>query len=618
MSGGGGGRTTVGYRYFFAIHMGIGRGPADELVEIKVGDKTAWRGSVQSSSTIQINAPELFGGEGGEGGVQGPLTVMMGESTQTAPGAMTAIFGPQPGFRRMFTVFFDGLVSMMNPYPKKWAFRHRRALSGWDGVPWYPERAVITLFRPVSAGETADSSEGVVATGIQTFRFPQSAAPFQFTLVGEGEIVAVDNIWFDRPDGEGSIRNDGLLAGIHWTYGTPVTPGQPVILLTTAGVDYITAAPGQPPVAPEAVQFINFHAGYTYKKVTAGPGGGLGDAVIKAMNPAHIIYECLTNREWGRGLPRNKLDDAAFRACADRLVIEQFGLCIRWNRKDEIQVFLQSILDHIGGTLYEDRRTGLLRLSLIRDDYVIADMPLFDSENGLLEITEATVAAPSKMVNEVRITYRDPVTNEDRVVRSSNLATLQASGGVINVLSKDMRGLPTGELASRVAKREMRAVSPGLRRFNLTFGRRGNNLVPGGVVRIRDLVRGVPDMVLRIATIDYGTLTSGRIQVTAVQDVFDTPRESFAVIGPPTWVPPSNRACVGNFRLYELPYRTLYRQTSRAEFALIENNAAYLGLLLDRGTGNAANTVTDMAVKFGAIDPSEQPPNNDAFCGYTP
>lgn len=603
--------ATVGYRYFFAIHMGIGRGPVDELVEIKVGDKTAWRGSVESSSTIQINTPELFGGEGGEGGIQGPLTVMMGESSQTAPGAMTAIFGPQPGFRRMFTVFFDGLVSMMNPYPKKWSFRHRRALAGWDGPPWYPERAVITLVRPVSAGETLDSSEGVVASSAQSFRFSQTAAPFEFEIIGEGDIVAVDNIWFDRPDGDGGIRNDGLWAGIHWTYGTPTVAGRAVVVLTQAGLDYIN-------LQPESIQFVQFHAGYTYKKVTAGPGQGLGDAVIKAMNPAHIIYECLTNREWGRGLPRNKLDDAAFRACADLLFIEQFGLCIRWNRKDEIQSFIQSILDHIGATLYEDRRTGLLRLSLIRADYILAAMPLFDAENGLLEITEATVTSPTKMINEVRITYRDPVTNEDRVVRASNIATLQASGGAINILSKDLRGLPTGELAARVAKRELRATSPGLRRFTLTFDRRANNLVPGGVVRIRDYVRNVPDMVLRIATIDYGTLTSGRIQVTAVQDVFDTPRESFTTIGPPTWAPPSNRACVGQFRLYELPYRTLYRQTSRAEFALIENDAAYLGLTLDRGTGNAANTTTDMAVKYGLIDPSEQPPNGDAYCGYTP
>lgn len=599
--------ATVGYRYFFAIHMGIGRGPVDELVEIKVGDKTAWRGAVRSSATFQLSAPDLFGGDGGEGGIEGPLTVMMGEPTQTAPAAMTSVFGPQPGFRRMFTAFFDGLVSAMNPYPKKWAFRHRRALAGWDGQPWYPEMAVITLIRPVSEGETPDSSEGIVTEAVQEIRF-QMPPPFVHTLSVQGSVISVNNIWFNRVDAFGQIGQMTMVAGVHYT----TAPGG-IITLTQEGVAYVSDGAGEVVVAN-----TNFTVNFTYSRVTAGPGENLGDAVIKAMNPAHIVYECLTNREWGRGLPRSKLDDVAFRQCADKLFVEQFGLCLRWNRRDEIQTFIQSVLDHIGATLYEDRTTGLLKLRLIRDDYVLAQMPVFTFETGLLEVTEATVASASKMVNEVRITYRDPVTNNDRVVRASNLATLQASGGVINILSKEMRGLPVGELASRVAKRELRATSPGLRRFTITVDRRGNNLVPGGVIRIRDPIRNIPDMVLRIATIDYGTITDGKIKITAVQDVFDTPRESFVTIGPPAWTPPANKACVGAYRLYELPYRTIYRQTSRPEFALIENDAAYLGLMIDKGTGNAANTQTDMAVKYGSISGGEVPPTADFYCGYTP
>lgn len=604
---GGGSKPTVGFRYFFAIHMGIGRGPVDELVEIKVGDKTAWRGSVIANTTVQINAREIFGGDRGEGGVEGPLTVLMGGPTQVAPAAMTQIFGPQPGFRRMFTLFFDGLVSAMNPYPKKWAVRHRRVLAGWDGVPWYPERAVITLVRPASEGETGNSTEGAIAQGVETFRF-QLPSPFVYTINVGRPVINVGNLSFRRVSPQGFIDDVPLQQGVHYNISFATT-----IQLTPAGEQFVA---GGDDVAVSQTTFI---ASYSYSLSTTSPGGGdLGDVVIRAMNPAHIVYECLTNREWGRGLPRNKLDDASFRDCADKLFNEQFGLCLRWRRRDEIQVFIQSVLDHIGATLYEDRTTGLLRLRLVRDDYVSDLLPLFDTENGLLEITEATVAAASKMINEVRVTYRDPVTNEDRVVRSSNLATLQASGGAINILSKNFAGIPTGELASRVAKRELRAVSPGLRRFNLTFDRRANNLIPGGVVRIQDLQRNVPDMVLRIATIDYGTLTNGRIKVTAVQDVFDTPREGFTVIGPPTWVPPSSRACVGDFRLYELPYRTLYRTLPRPDFNLIQDTSAYLGLALDRGTGNANNVLTDMAVKSGAIDPSEQPPSSDFFCGYTP
>ena len=31
--------AIIGYRYYFDIHMGVGRGPVDELIEVKVGEK---------------------------------------------------------------------------------------------------------------------------------------------------------------------------------------------------------------------------------------------------------------------------------------------------------------------------------------------------------------------------------------------------------------------------------------------------------------------------------------------------------------------------------------------------------------------------------------------------
>ncbi len=119
------------------------------------------------------------------------------------------------------------------------------------------------------------------------------------------------------------------------------------------------------------------------------------------------------------------------------------------------------------------------------------------------------------------------------------------------MVSKEYPGCPTAEIASRIAKRDMRAAAPGLRRYSLTFDRRGSKLEPGGVVRIQDLQRNVPDQVLRVATIDYGTATDGRIKVVAITDVFGTPRRGFTVIRPPSWTPPNTRPCVGRRRVFD-------------------------------------------------------------------
>lgn len=62
-------KSTIGHRYFMGVHMALGRGPYDEIVGIRVGDKTAWQGSITGNTEVYINKPDLFGGEEKEGGI---------------------------------------------------------------------------------------------------------------------------------------------------------------------------------------------------------------------------------------------------------------------------------------------------------------------------------------------------------------------------------------------------------------------------------------------------------------------------------------------------------------------------------------------------------------------
>lgn len=631
--------SIIGFRYLFGIHMGIGRS-ADELLQIKVGDRSAWRGSVTENSTIDIDAYNLFGGEEGEGGVQGSLQLMFGAADQPRNTDIeTMVGGRRPAYRGVFTAFFDGIVSMVNPYPKPWEFRLRRLTSGWDGAVWYPEKIAVTLVRPTSVGEVGtESGEGETGgTGgsgetipntlgyrqgnAQRFDGPDS--PRTLPLTTSGPVTAIERcqILYD-------LRGNFVDAG----------PEQYTIVNGEVSSDIVfndevdDGMGGTVPGQIEGSVQVRVTFRYTLTSINPegpgdigdpedpspepDPGTLLGTAVIKAMNPAHIIYECLTNRLWGRGLARARLDDAAFRAAADRLFEEGFGLCLAWKRQDTIEAFVQAILDHIGGVLYTDRTSALLTLKLIRNDYVQDDLPLFTSGTGLLEITEAQIPANSSTNNEIRVKYRDPVTNSERVVRATNQASLQASGGVFNQVTLDFPGLPTAELAMKVARRELRSRGPGLRRFKVTLDRRGFQVVPGGVIRIQDVSRNIPDTVLRVVQVDLGSLSNGRIQVVAVQDVFGFPNKDFVVIGPPTWVPPNNSACVGPYTAFELPYHTLYRRLSTSDFAFLNDDSAYLGVAI--GEGQPLNASCDIAVKPGAIVDADLPADTTGFCGYEP
>lgn len=481
-------RVTVGYRYYMGIHMGVCRGPVDELVSIKVGDRHAWPPEGESGATDtdvrRISAGDLFGGDKKEGGIDGPMDILMGKPDQVAtPGLLNLLGGPLPGYRGMLTVFFDGLVSAMNPYPKKWAFRVRRVLKGWmNDAPWYPERA---------------------------------------------EILLADNN-------------------------------------------------------------------------------------ILAMNPAHILYECETNKEWGRGLDPSLMNEASFRHAADTLYAEKFGLCMKWSRKDSIESFVQQVIDHIGAVLYTDRESGLRTIKLIRNDYLASSLPHFNTDSGLLSVDEASVASLGGALNEIVTTYRDPITNEDRSVRIQNLAGMQASGGVIHSISRSYPGIPTAQLAMQASQRDLRTMASGLRRFKLKFDRRAWRIVPGDVIRISEPSRGIYDMVVRVGSVKDGTLTNGEIEVVAIQDVFTFPLGSYQDVMPPI-VRPKIKPEIKKTRVFEIPYTWLVSNVDRANFQAIEFDAGYVGVVVEKPTEQ--HTAYDIARKYGGPSPDDYPDEEDDHGG---
>lgn len=454
-----------------------------------------WR--VLESKVIQINAPSLFGGETAEGGVEGALHVMMGEPTQTAPADLVSMAGqPQPGFRRMFTAFFNGMICAMNPYPKAWKFRVRRTTAGWDGPVFMPSIATIVSSRPMKEGEVSASGE------------------------------------------------------------------------------------------------------------------------IHAMNPAHIIYECLTNREWGRGLPESALNIPSFELAAQTLFNESFGLCLRWTRSDTIEAFVQGVLDHIAATLYQDPVSALLTLKLIRGGYVIDELPLFEPGRGLLSVTDAPVASAGSYVNALRVTWHDPIHDEEQSTTVHNLASLQASGGVFNMVTRTYSGIPTADLAQRVAQRDLQTLGLELRKLTVQLDRSAAKVRPGDVIRVRDLSRSIRETLLRVASYDDGTITNGVITIVGVQDVFDLPRVSFTGGQSSGWKPPTTKACIGRNEVFELPYVVYARYLRPADLAYITEETGRIGSLVEQG--QPGNVAYRMAIRSGAPTPDDTPTNSDGYCGYVP
>jgi len=124
--------TTTGFRYFAGLHL-VFCHSLDKLLAIRVGDKTAWEGNVTANAALALDKPNLFGGEGREGGVKGTVDVCFGLPSQGRNGYLQLILGTNiPAFRGLFAlVARKCMVAANNPYIKEWSILGQRTRTGW-------------------------------------------------------------------------------------------------------------------------------------------------------------------------------------------------------------------------------------------------------------------------------------------------------------------------------------------------------------------------------------------------------------------------------------------------------------------------------------------------------
>lgn len=317
----------------------------------------------------------------------------------------------------------------------------------------------------------------------------------------------------------------------------------------------------------------------------------LSDGAIKAMNPAHIIWQCLTDRAWGLGIPESRLNAPAFYRAAHTLHTEGFGLCLSWNRQSELSDFIPVVIAHIGAAFYTDRSNGLLTLRLARGDYDPDTLPVFDYDSGLLGIEDDDSTGGDTSHNEVIVNWRDPIKNEKRSVRVQNLAAIQAIGAVVSV-TLDYPGIPTADLAARVAQRDLNAQAGGIRRFKLTLDRRGRKIAPGGVFRISVPARSISNMIIRALAIDDGKTADTTIVVTGVQDIFGLPATAYVVDEPSTWEPPDIGAvAAGTRRWREADYRSMVQRMDPANLALVGPDIGFVTVVARQPTPQSLDYV---------------------------
>lgn len=291
-------------------------------------------------------------------------------------------------------------------------------------------------------------------------------------------------------------------------------------------------------------------------------------------NPACVLYELLTDPSWGLGLAASAIDTDSFVAAGEALFAEGLGLAMVLEHGTEAAETIREVLRHVDGGLSTDPATGKLVLTLVREDYDVGTLPVFDQ--SILSDLEFSRGSWSETFNVAKVSYVSRADEwTERIAQWQNLANLQAQGVVV-ATQVAYRGLSNAHAAGLVAARVAKAVSYPFAKIRARANRKAWALRAGDVFKLDWPPLGISGMVCRVTRPASGTLEDGTMTLEAVED-------SFAVSGTAYTDPPGSQwpdpvaapvACAEEM-LLECPYH-LATASGRQLLALAVRAAATL------------------------------------------
>ncbi len=560
--------------YLMSMHVGVATS-VDSLTSIFVGEKQAWSGEAKTQSVITISKPELFGGEKKEGGVTGNVHFLPGLPTQVLPDGIAQKFGRAsgadcPGFRGLTTLFFTGAGNTVMglagaPYALnptsftntgfRWVTNNPYLKDIWIGVKRAPKGlnpANAMIPRLGGNGLVQFSAGQTVVLKWWQSTYNQGALPDDEARMGiayyndAGDIIdeihwatmmAPDPmVWTQRtltttlPNNCYSIRiymemqrktgsyNDGYIDDITLTVG-----GEPFAITNGDGEvhnDYGWVTE----IGKLGIRFTNPtpHSGTGYFTGSGNDLTRVYQSFTQASsgedaNPAHIIYECLTNRDWGMGAASTIIDVTSFEDAGVTLLLERLGLSMIWTRQTTIEAFISEVLDHIQAVLFVNPRTGLLTLKLIRADYNVSELRQINPDNA--DMTKFQRRGWGEITNEVVVTWTNPENEQEETVTIQDNAAIAAQGGIVSD-SRNYYGVRSSALAMQLAARDLRTASTLLATCEVELDRSSWDILPGEVLKVYWPERGLYDVPMRVGPVDYGKPGDPKITASLMEDIF--------------------------------------------------------------------------------------------------
>ena len=620
------GSTVPVTDYRYSLKMDICHGEVDSINKIVIADKTAWCGYESGQSDIDINMPELFGGDKKEGGPVGTAEFYAGSLTQFATTELANRRGETPtttpAGRGIAGVFFRGNnnngfkwmtnnpymptteisvtrlpkqlsatysaiyspVSIENPIPV--APVHTGLLRGADvGVPMggrdllyaasnngssevlgaiqgqYMDWTVWGGGNWTNWADNGDSWSIAIDFGTLIRDFRLSELGITDYEMDNGSVTVTFKSTGRKLNGWAFSTRDRLVAVPEDVNGLPYLTGAVELANVTAGPssetsDNTWSVSATLPAGTKWVRWQSYHipfnatAGIIWKKaevevtweeytlshcaIDSEPAAGLG--ALPNANPAHMLYELLTDSMIGKGFASSIIDTTSFMAAAETLYNEGFGLYMIWVNRGDVKTIMNEIQSHISATSYSNLRTGLVEMKLLRDDYDVGTLRTLDETNSVISNFHRRTI--SETTNEIVVKWTNPVTEEQETVRAQDLGNIAEQGGVVTT-ERDYYGIRSSQLAMQVAERDIAVMSATTASFNVEASREFWDVNPGEVILVDSADDGVAGLVARVNKVGRGSAGEFPITMECTEDVFGLEAATYVEQPLSGWVPES-------------------------------------------------------------------------------
>jgi len=424
--------------------------------------------------------------------------------------------------------------------------------------------------------------------------------------VSSGTIAVNQPALFGENSG-GIVGNFGVFPGtetqLRSTYLEGAVSGSPDILPAYRGTHHVVAEQIGIGSSPSLRPFK-----FTSRRIPMGLTSSLspnstGLEIVNGLdaNPMYVLYEILTNADWGLAISSSEIDVAGFVDAATTLHAEGNGFSAILDNPQEASALINEIERQCDGVLTRDTATGVYVFTLIREATLpspASSMLVADESN--CEGVEFSRATWSETTNEVRVEYSDPNKNYAKsFALAQDMANQLIQNANVSVTEKYM-GVKNAALANSLAWRDIRSLAIPLAKANITVNREFYDIKPGDPFLLTWPLLGITELLMRVSRVDFGELLNNKITIDAVEDVFTTQAASFGDPIDSSWTEPTQTVAAlaeVDQLIFETPRMLQLQDTENPlEYPRITHLARLTG-----GSGDEYVTHTRQAVSTPAL-----------------